>query len=107
MLEGPIGAAAFNNEFGRPALGGYFRTLEIDGARVGAEEAPGAGDGARARVYGYHKPVMIAGGVGNIRADQIRKTAFAPGARLPRARRPGDAHRPRRRRRILEPVGER
>ena len=82
MLEGPIGAAAFNNEFGRPALGGYFRTLEIDGARVGAEEAPGAGDGARARVYGYHKPVMIAGGVGNIRADQIRKTAFAPGARL-------------------------
>ena len=82
MLEGPIGAAAFNNEFGRPALGGYFRTLEIDGARVGAKEAPGAGDGAHARVYGYHKPVMIAGGVGNIRTDQIRKTAFAPGARL-------------------------
>ena len=82
MLEGPIGAAAFNNEFGRPALGGYFRTLEIDAARVGAEETPGAGDGARARAYGYHKPVMIAGGIGNIRADQIRKSAFAPGARL-------------------------
>ena len=101
MLDGPIGAAAFNNEFGRPALGGYFRTLEIDVARIGdgigdgSEERGGAaapetadGDGGRARggvrarAYGYHKPVMIAGGVGNIRADQVHKSAVAPGARL-------------------------
>src|SRR5690606_18045986 len=62
MLEGPIGAAAFNNEFGRPNLTGYFRTLEI--------KAPGvAGTGVR----GYHKPIMIAGGLGNIRPDHVEK----------------------------------
>ena len=77
MLEGPIGAAAFNNEFGRPALGGYFRTLEIRTARIGAARELGG-----ARVYGYHKPIMIAGGVGNIRADQVHKFDIAPGARL-------------------------
>ena len=97
MLDGPIGAAAFNNEFGRPALGGYFRTLEIDVARIGdrdddrggatAMESAGGQDGGgrggvRARSYGYHKPIMIAGGVGNIRADQVHKGAVAPGARL-------------------------
>ena len=97
MLDGPIGAAAFNNEFGRPALGGYFRTLEIDVTRIGDREdgpggakAPadaggpdaGARGAVRARAYGYHKPIMIAGGVGNIRADQVRKSAVAPGARL-------------------------
>ena len=77
MLEGPIGAAAFSNEFGRPALGGYFRALEIDTARFGSASSPGA-----PRVYGYHKPIMIAGGVGNIRPDQVRKSAVPPGARL-------------------------
>ena len=201
MLEGPIGAAAFNNEFGRPALGGYFRTFEIDTANIGAanggalevldDEAGhggaerhgggprnerfaghdrhrdadgtsrrspqarddaaefGAGSGATravsegggaegaggtvrsiaaeddaaagsgvggeasgavakrgppkdaearvacdfekdndgragtaACVYGYHKPIMIAGGIGNIRTDQIHKSDIAPGARL-------------------------
>jgi len=140
MLDGPIGAAAFNNEFGRPALGGYFRTLEVDlqvlgtqgdsggaqsdgGGTAGHRAQPGSGAGSdkdagpadtrgerlpshliaetegtvqtnnaesgsgvdgcgRARVYGYHKPVMIAGGVGNIRADQIAKSAIAPGAHL-------------------------
>jgi len=58
MVEGPIGAAAFNNEFGRPNLLGYFRTFEqsVDGAH-----------------RGYHKPIMIAGGVGNIGADQLKK----------------------------------
>ena len=99
MLEGPIGAASFNNEFGRPALGGYFRTLELDlervaaagGSRVGADGAAGpavvparsdtASDAGR-RVCGYHKPIMIAGGVGNIRPDQIHKAAIAPGACL-------------------------
>jgi phosphoribosylformylglycinamidine synthase len=65
MIEGPIGAAAFNNEFGRPALGGYFRTYE---QRLGQE------------VRGYHKPIMIAGGVGNIRAAHIEKRDIPPGA---------------------------
>ena len=78
MLDGPIGAAAFNNEFGRPALGGYFRTLEVDLGTI-AEQRD---DYGRAQVCGYHKPVMIAGGVGNIRADQVGKSTIAQGARL-------------------------
>ena len=72
MLEGPIGAAAFNNEFGRPNLTGYFRTYE---QRVG--------EGAEALVRGYHKPIMLAGGVGNIADCQaIKAAAFAPGTLL-------------------------
>ena len=97
MLDGPIGAAAFNNEFGRPALGGFFRTLEVEvakaapNARVDASDGvppqpagrdDGVPGGAHPRIYGYHKPIMIAGGVGNIRTDQVRKSAIAPGARL-------------------------
>ena len=78
MLEGPIGAAAFNNEFGRPALGGCFRTLEVDLPAIAGQ---GNGRG-RAQFCGYHKPVMIAGGVGNIRTDQVGKSDIAPGARL-------------------------
>ena len=58
MLDGPIGAAAFNNEFGRPNLAGYFRTLEVEA------------DGER---RGYHKPIMIAGGMGNIRDAHVQK----------------------------------
>ncbi len=58
MIEGPIGAASFNNEFGRPALGGYFRTFE--------QEVGG-------RLWGYHKPIMVAGGFGNIRPSHIEK----------------------------------
>ena len=67
MLEGPIGGAAFNNEFGRPNLCGYFRSyeLEIDG-----------------EVRGYHKPIMIAGGYGNIRAEHVDKGEVEPGAKL-------------------------
>ena len=65
MLDGPIGAASFNNEFGRPNLCGYFRTFE---QHVAGE------------VRGYHKPIMIAGGVGNIAADQARKQVFGSGA---------------------------
>ena len=71
MLEGPIGAAAFNNEFGRPNLCGYFRTYE--------ESVP-AVDGNEVR--GYHKPIMIAGGIGNIRESHVQKQPFAPGAKL-------------------------
>ncbi len=71
MLEGPIGAAAFNNEFGRPNIAGYFRTFE--------DKVPGAnGDVLR----GYHKPIMIAGGLGNIRAMQVEKQAIPEGANV-------------------------
>ena len=65
MLDGPIGAASFNNEFGRPNLNGYFRTFE---ARV---------DGA---VRGYHKPIMIAGGIGNIDARHAFKSEVPAGS---------------------------
>jgi phosphoribosylformylglycinamidine synthase len=71
MLAGPIGAAAFNNEFGRPNLGGYFRTFE---ERV----AGPAGD----EVRGYHKPIMIAGGLGNVRLPHVEKQAIPAGAKL-------------------------
>ncbi|MGB6451966.1 MAG: phosphoribosylformylglycinamidine synthase [Steroidobacteraceae bacterium] len=70
MLDGPIGAAAFNNEFGRPNLCGYFRSFE------GRAE-----DGSR-RIHGYHKPIMIAGGLGNIRRPHVEKAALPIGARL-------------------------
>jgi len=71
MLEGPIGAAAFNNEFGRPNLCGYFRTYE--------EEVPGP-HGRELR--GYHKPIMLAGGLGNIREEHIQKGEFPAGSPL-------------------------
>ncbi|MGE3772617.1 MAG: phosphoribosylformylglycinamidine synthase, partial [Gammaproteobacteria bacterium] len=64
MIDGPIGAAAFNNEFGRPALGGYFRPFEI------------VDDGER---RGYDKPIMLAGGVGNIRREHVEKGRLEPG----------------------------
>src|SRR5207244_5891669 len=67
MLEGPIGGASFNNEFGRPNLLGYFRTFE---QQVGSE------------TFGYHKPIMIAGGVGNVTAAHALKKALPPGALL-------------------------
>ena len=72
MLEGPIGAAAFNNEFGRPNICGYFRTFE--------EKVP---QGESAEVRGYHKPIMLAGGVGNIRGEHIAMPSSVPvGAKL-------------------------
>jgi phosphoribosylformylglycinamidine synthase len=71
MIEGPIGAAAFNNEFGRPALCGYFRTFE----------QRAAGDAAT-RVRGYHKPIMIAGGLGNVRRELVHKAEVPVGAQL-------------------------
>ena len=67
MTDGPLGAAAFNNEFGRPNVLGYFRVFE---ANVGGKR------------YGYHKPIMLAGGIGNIRDDQTHKTALPPGTLL-------------------------
>ncbi len=72
MRDGPIGAAAFNNEFGRPNLGGYFRTFcQSVPAQNGATE-----------VRGYHKPIMIAGGMGNIRAGNIDKQAVPVGTAI-------------------------
>jgi phosphoribosylformylglycinamidine synthase len=71
MLDGPIGAAAFNNEFGRPNLAGYFRTFEA--------EVPGP-KGTELR--GYHKPIMLAGGLGNIRGEHVAKRRFPPGTPL-------------------------
>jgi len=71
MIEGPVGGASFNNEFGRPNLAGYFRTFE---ARV-----PGP---AGEEVRGYHKPIMIAGGMGNIREQHVEKGTIPAGARL-------------------------
>ncbi|MDO4997215.1 MAG: phosphoribosylformylglycinamidine synthase [Neisseria sp.] len=67
MIEGPIGGAAFNNEFGRPNLLGYFRTFEAEHDK---------------QVRGYHKPIMIAGGLGNIQAEQTHKNEIPEGALL-------------------------
>jgi phosphoribosylformylglycinamidine synthase len=63
MLEGPIGAAAFNNEFGRPNLCGYFRTFERENR-------------------GYHKPIMLAGGLGSLRAELAKKKDIPAGSLL-------------------------
>ncbi|MDH4260412.1 MAG: phosphoribosylformylglycinamidine synthase, partial [Gammaproteobacteria bacterium] len=71
MLEGPIGAAAFNNEFGRPGILGYFRTFEM--------KLPADPDGV---IRGYHKPIMIAGGLGNVRRMHVEKGEVPIGARL-------------------------
>jgi phosphoribosylformylglycinamidine synthase len=68
MIEGPLGAAAFNNEFGRPNLCGYFRTFE--------ERVPGA-QGSELR--GYHKPIMLAGGCGMIREEHVTKGSIPAG----------------------------
>jgi len=67
MIDGPLGGAAFNNEFGRPNLGGFFRVYE---QTVGEQRR------------GYHKPIMIAGGLGSIAASQTKKIQFAPGTLL-------------------------
>ncbi|MFK8030761.1 MAG: phosphoribosylformylglycinamidine synthase [Gammaproteobacteria bacterium] len=68
MLEGPIGGAAFNNEFGRPNLAGYFRTQELaDGQNT---------------LRGFHKPIMIAGGLGNVRSSDVLKLDIPPGSNV-------------------------
>jgi phosphoribosylformylglycinamidine synthase len=71
MLAGPLGAAAFNNEFGRPNLAGFFRSFE--------ERVPGP-DGVEVR--GYHKPIMLAGGLGSVRPGHVEKAEVPPGAKL-------------------------
>ncbi len=74
MIQGPLGGAAFNNEFGRPNLGGYFRTFE---QRVAGVQR------------GYHKPIMIAGGLGAISAEQTQKKIFPAGTLLVQLGGPG------------------
>ena len=71
MIEGPLGGAAFNNEFGRSNLAGYFRVFE---------QTVGEGQGAIRR--GYHKPIMIAGGLGTISSEQTKKVVFGAGTLL-------------------------
>ena len=67
MVDGPLGGAAYNNEFGRPNIAGYFRTFELE---------------ANEEVRGYHKPIMLAGGIGNISAQHSKKNPIPPGAAL-------------------------
>ncbi|MCX7627790.1 MAG: phosphoribosylformylglycinamidine synthase [Methylophilaceae bacterium] len=67
MIDGPLGSAAYNNEFGRPNIAGYFRTLELEVA---------------GEMRGYHKPIMLAGGIGNIAAKHSKKLRFGAGTYL-------------------------
>ena len=67
MTDGPLGGAAYNNEFGRPNIAGYFRTLEVEAA---------------GEMRGYHKPIMLAGGVGNISAHHSKKNPIPAGSAL-------------------------
>ncbi|HMH66969.1 MAG TPA: phosphoribosylformylglycinamidine synthase [Pinirhizobacter sp.] len=69
MRDGPLGAAAFNNEFGRPALGGYFRTFEMEGSTPGFRR-------------GYDKPIMIAGGLATLRPGLVQKHELQPGNKV-------------------------
>ena len=71
MIEGPLGGAEFNNEFGRPALTGYFRTFEQSITTPRGDE-----------VRGYHKPIMLAGGMGNIREEHVKKGEILVGSKL-------------------------
>jgi phosphoribosylformylglycinamidine synthase len=72
MVDGPLGGAAFNNEFGRPNLTGYFRSFE--------QQVPTPEGGVEVR--GYHKPIMLAGGLGNIREGHVKKALLRAGDKL-------------------------
>jgi phosphoribosylformylglycinamidine synthase len=72
MIEGPLGAAAFNNEFGRPNLAGYFRTFQQHVENAAGED----------EVRGYHKPIMLAGGLGNVLPSNVKKQVLPPGAKI-------------------------
>jgi phosphoribosylformylglycinamidine synthase len=98
MIDGPLGAAAFNNEFGRPNINGYFRTYEAEVPSALPRNQQSAASGQpsseslkptaeslqlRATEWrGYHKPIMLAGGLGNIRADHVKKGVIHPGDQL-------------------------
>ena len=78
MLEAPIGSAAFNNEFGRPNILGYFRSFEMEGDF-----------GSGVNRFGYHKPIMLAGGLGSIKPDHVNKSEVPIGSKLSCSRRTG------------------
>ena len=106
MIEGPLGGAAFNNEFGRPAINGYFRTYEAEVPSASAQSSEPSAQSQSAvgrelahadsgsqlsalssqppstELRGYHKPIMLAGGLGNIRAEHVRKGEIRPGDKL-------------------------
>jgi phosphoribosylformylglycinamidine synthase len=95
MIEGPLGGAAFNNEFGRPNINGYFRTYEAAVPAASPESSVQSPEQSRtqtgsgsqlstlnSQLRGYHKPIMLAGGLGNIRADHIKKGEINPGDKL-------------------------
>ena len=71
MIDGPLGGAGFNNEFGRPNINGYFRTFEA------LVKGPQGGE-----MRGYHKPIMLAGGLGNIKSEHVEKGEIPVGAKL-------------------------
>ena len=73
MIDGPIGAASFNNEYGRPAISGYFRSFEMPETSE---------QGQSSVVRGYHKPVMIAGGIGSVREEHVNALPFPDGTAL-------------------------
>ncbi|PFH53674.1 hypothetical protein AMATHDRAFT_136638 [Amanita thiersii Skay4041] len=75
MIEGPLGASAYNNEFGRPALTGYFRTFS-------ERMSSSLDDGMKNEVRGYHKPIMIAGGFGTVRPQFAMKQGIKPGSKI-------------------------
>ncbi|KJE90222.1 phosphoribosylformylglycinamidine synthase [Capsaspora owczarzaki ATCC 30864] len=77
MIEAPLGGAAFNNEFGRPAICGYFRTFLQKVPAVTADTDAATNP---VELRGYHKPIMIAGGMGNIRPMHVEKSSISPGA---------------------------
>ncbi|MFT3828617.1 MAG: phosphoribosylformylglycinamidine synthase [Opitutaceae bacterium] len=95
MIDGPLGAAAFNNEFGRPNILGYFRTFEQEVPAAGAKaQLP---DTSKSKISnpkskipvatatelrGYHKPIMLAGGLGAIKAEHVQKGTIEPGDKL-------------------------
>src|SRR5690606_24582378 len=80
MIAGPLGGASFNNEFGRPNLLGYFRTFET---------APVADAAGNLQGHGYHKPIMLAGGVGAVDQVHQEKRELAPGTLLAQLGGPG------------------
>ena len=73
MIDGPIGAASFNNEYGRPAISGYFRSFEMPETSERGQPSV---------VRGYHKPVMIAGGIGSVREEHVNALPFPEGTAL-------------------------
>ncbi|MCW5550490.1 MAG: phosphoribosylformylglycinamidine synthase, partial [Opitutaceae bacterium] len=95
MIEGPLGGAAFNNEFGRPAINGYFRTFEAEVPSAVEVKSSSLGKGTSVpssstshlnspatELRGYHKPIMLAGGLGNIRGEHVQKGKINPGDKL-------------------------